>query len=43
MGKGLVRVSYLRSMGKARAVAWEMPAGSAGSIEVNDIGGSPVP
>ena len=43
MGTGPVRVSYLRSMGEARAVAWEMPTGSTGSVEVSDIGGSPVP
>ena len=43
MGTGLVRVSYLRSVGEVGATAWEMPVGSAGAVEVDDTNGSPVP
>ena len=43
MGTSPVRVSFLRSMGEAGAAAWEMSAGSTGSVEVSDTGGSLVP
>ena len=37
MGTGPVRVSYLRTMGKARASSGEMSAGSAGSVEAGAL------
>ena len=30
-------------MGEVRAPAWEIPTGSARSVEASDTGGSPVP
>ena len=42
MGTGLVRVSYLHTVGEARAVAWEISARSTGSVEVSSTGGSHV-
>ena len=43
MGTGPVHVSYMRIVGEARVVAWEMSTGSAGSVEVDGTGASPMP
>ena len=43
MGMGPVRVSYLRYVGEARVVAWEMPAGFARLVEADNTGGSLMP
>ena len=43
MGTGLVRVSYLHSVGKVGATAWEMPEGFARSVEASGTSGSLCP
>ena len=42
MGTGLVRVSYLCTVGEVWAAACEMSVGSVGSVEVGDTGGNPM-
>ena len=40
---GPVRVSYLRTVGKAEAATWEISVGSVGSVEADDTGSSRLP